>query len=197
MVVLINFLGGPSAGKTSLGSKVFARLKDMELNTEYVTEFVKGWAREGRTVGPFDQFYIFGKETHNQSRLFKDDSIIIIADSPVMLTGFYQSHYNDGDNSLSEPCKDFYRLAKEHGVEVMNFFLPRKKRYQKKGRFQTEEEANAVTVALKEWLANEGYEYEELTCADKDRADIVIERLREITNNFEGMIEGEETTCTI
>lgn len=185
MTILINMLGSPSSGKTSLSAKLFAQLKAMDLNAEYTSEYVKGWAWEGKKVGPFDQFYIFGKETHNQSRLF-DKVDFVISDSPVMLTAFYHYFYN-GNNALDEVCKNFYKLTDEAGVKVINFFLPRKKKYVKQGRYQTEEEANNVALELQEWLKKEGYDYIELDCPDKDRLDFVIDKLKALTGDFHGM----------
>jgi nicotinamide riboside kinase len=178
-------LGCPSSGKTSLSAKLFAQLKAMDLNAEYTSEYVKGWAWEGKKVGPFDQFYIFGKETHNQSRLF-DKVDFIISDSPVMLTAFYHYFYN-GNEALNEVCHNFYNLAEEAGVEVVNFFLPRKKKYVAKGRYQTQEEADALAFQLKEWLNKEGYEYTTLECPDKERINVVLEKLKEMTGDFDGM----------
>ena len=178
-------LGCPSSGKTSLSAKLFAQLKAMDLNAEYTSEYVKGWAWEGKKVGPFDQFYIFGKETHNQSRLF-DKVDFIISDSPVMLTAFYHYFYN-GNEALNEVCHNFYNLAEEAGVEVVNFFLPRKKKYVAKGRYQTQEEADALAFQLKEWLNKEGYSYIDLECPDKERINVVLEKLKEMTGDFDGM----------
>lgn len=48
MTILINMLGSPSSGKTSLSAKLFAQLKAMDLNAEYTSEYVKGWAWEGK-----------------------------------------------------------------------------------------------------------------------------------------------------
>lgn len=185
MTILINMLGAPSSGKTSLSAKLFAQLKAMDLNAEYTSEYVKGWAWEGKKVGPFDQFYIFGKETHNQSRLF-DKVDFIISDSPVMLTAFYHYYYN-GNEALNEACHNFYKMAEKAGVKVVSFFLPRKKKYVAKGRYQTEEESNKLAVDLKEWLAREGYDYAELQCSDKERINVVLEKLKEMTGDFDGM----------
>lgn len=159
----------------------------MELSVEYSPEFIKQWCYEGKTVNKFDQYYVFGVECLNQSRLFNKVDYVI-SDSPVLLTGFYNYYYNKGDNSLSEACKGFYKKAAEDGIEVLNFFLPRKKRYVTKGRFQTEAEADEVAVMLKEWLAKEGYEYTELTCPDRDRLDAVMSIIEQKVGGFNGMV---------
>lgn len=186
MTILINMFGSPSSGKTSLSAKLFAQLKAMDLNVEYSPEYVKSWCYESKPVGKYGQFTIFGEEVRRQSRLFNVVDFAI-SDSPVALTGFYNYFYNDGDNSLSPACKSFYKKAAEDNIQVINFFLPRKKKYVNKGRYQTEEEANKVAQELKAWLDNEGYEYTELHCADKDRLDYVISKLREMTGDFHGM----------
>ena len=91
---------------------------------------------------------------------------------------------------MSQACKGFYKKAEEDKVQVFNFFLPRKKAYNPKGRYQTQEEADLIAIKLKEWLHNEGYDYEELDCEDERRVDAIIDRLKIATNGFEGMIDG-------
>jgi hypothetical protein len=103
-----------------------------------------------------------------------------------MLTAFYHYFYN-GNEALNEVCHNFYNLAEEAGVEVVNFFLPRKKKYVAKGRYQTQEEADALAFQLKEWLNKEGYEYTILECPDKERINVVLEKLKEMTGDFDGM----------
>lgn len=174
--ILLNFLGASGVGKTSLSAKIFARLKARDYDVEYVSEYVKGWAWEGRKISPFDQFYIFGKECHNQSTLFNKVQVII-SDSPVMLATFYHLYYNH-DNSLSAACHYFYdRAVNEFNIIPVNFFLPRKKEYNPNGRFQTKEQSDELALMLKDWLNSEGYIYEELDCLDEKRAEVVMRRI--------------------
>lgn len=187
MTILISLLGQPSSGKTTLSAKLFAKLKELGINAEYAPEYVKSWCYEGKKVNKYGQYTIFGEEVRRQSRLFGSVDIAI-SDSPVMLTGFYNSYYNNGDDSLNEACRGFYNKAKEDGIRLLNFFLPRKKKYDTKGRYQTQEQADEIAVLLKEWLNKEGYEYEVLDCPDKYRVDFIMEKLKEATNDFEGLI---------
>lgn len=175
MSVLINFLGAPSSGKSTISNNLVSKLKELELNAEYVNEYVKQWVWEGRNISPFDQFCIFGNEAHNQSVLF-DQVDYIVADSPVMLTAFYHLYY-DNKNTLKDVCKEFYEMAEEMGVKVFNFFLTRRKKYNPKGRYQTQEQADKLGQDLMNWLDQEGYEYEVLDCSDSKRLKIVLERL--------------------
>lgn len=185
MRIVVGFLGSPSSGKTSLSARLHAALKDLGIDVEYSPELVKNWVYEGRKIGKYGQYVLFGQEVMKQSTLFNSVSVTIV-DSPVVLTGFYQYYYN-GDNTLSEACHGFYEKAKEDGVKIINFFLPRKKGYVKKGRYQTEAEADQVAIMLKNWLKQEGYDYVQLDCTDEERLDKVMSYLKDLTNDFEGM----------
>ena len=175
MTTLINFLGSAGSGKTTLGSQLFARLKTMDYEVEFVTEFVKSWAYSDRKVNKFGQYYIFGKETENQQRLFNKVDFII-ADSPVLLTAFYQ-HYYWGSESLIIPCKEFYKFAEEDGVKIVNIFIDRKFKYNPKGRFQTEEQSNEVKDDLLTWLPENGFSFHHLKVPVKERLDMILDIL--------------------
>lgn len=183
--VLIGFIGSPSCGKSTTAAKLFSKLKDMGLNTELVTEFCKAWAIDKREITPYSQFYFFGKQSYAESRLFNKVDFIV-TDSPVLLSAFYQEYYNS-DCSLSYPCKEFYRKVAYDGIKVLNFYLPRKKKYVSAGRYQSEKESDEVAVRLKEWILKEGYPYMTLDCEDEDRVNVIMEKLREITDDFNGM----------
>ena len=81
-------------------------------------------------------------------------------------------------------------MTEEEGVKVVNFFLPRRKKYNPKGRFQTAEEITKLEEDLKNWLDSEGYTYEVLDCPDSQRVDKIIERLKEVTDIVEESIDG-------
>lgn len=186
MTILIDLLGAPSVGKSTTAGRLFAKLKGMELNVEFVQEFVKQWVYLGRKVGPYDQFFLFGQEVHNQSHLFNKVDYII-SDSPVILAAFYHL-YNCKNDVLREACKNFYDMA-EHkdNVKVLNFYLPRKKKYQNQGRFHTKEQADEIDHLLRSYLDVEGYPYEELDCPDEDRVDEIMKRLRMVTGDLNGL----------
>lgn len=179
MTVLINLLGSPSAGKSTAAGKLFAYLKDQEASVEFVPEYVKSWAWDKRTISPYDQFYFFGKEAHNQSHLFNKVDFVI-SDSPVLLTAFYHMYYNK-DNALREICKDFYDMAERiDNVKVINFFLPRKKKYISAGRYQTEEQADYIAKLLRDFLVIENYPFIDVTCEDDERVEFMMDKIRRV-----------------
>ena len=173
-------------GKSTTAGKLFTELKDMYLNVEIVQEVVKTWCYTGQKVTKYDQYYLFGAEIYQQSQLFNSVDFII-SDSSPLLAAFYNYYYNNGDSSLSPACHEFYRKVDEDGIKVLNFFLTRKKRYIAKGRYQSKSESDRLSKQLQDWLQQEGYSYYYVDCADKDRLDFVINKLREITGDFNGM----------
>ena len=173
--VLINFLGQPGSGKSVLGTQLFSELKIRGFDVEFVNEFVKTWTYTGRKVNKFGQYYIFGMETENQSRLFNKVDYII-ADSPVLLTSFYQQYYW-GSYFLETPANEFYTFAEEEGVIVHNIFIDRKFKYNPKGRFQTEEESEEVRQQLLKFMDNNGYAYHHLKVPVKERINTILDIL--------------------
>ena len=186
MSILINIVGASGVGKSTTAGKLFTRLKDMYLNVELVQEVVKTWCYTGQKVTKYDQYYLFGAEIYQQSQLFNSVDFII-SDSSPLLAAFYNFYYNNGDSSLSSACKEFYRKVDEDGIKVLNFFLTRKKKYIAKGRYQSESESDKLSGILRNWLDNEGYKYEVLDCPDKERVDVVLKKLEEVTGGFDGM----------
>lgn len=185
--ILINIIGASGVGKSTTAGKLFTKLKDMYLNTEMVREVVKTWCYTGQKVTKYDQYYLFGAEIYQQSQLFNSVDFII-SDSSPLLAAFYNYYYNKGDSSLSSACHEFYRKVAEDNIRVLNFFLTRKKKYIARGRYQSESESDQLSRQLQNWLDNEGYEYTLLDCPDKDRVDVIINRLREVTGDFNGMV---------
>lgn len=188
MTLIVNFLGQPSSGKSTTAVRLYSKLKEMDLNVEYSPEVVKTWCYTGQKVTKYDQYYLFGSEVYQQSRLFNAVDIIISDSSPI-LAAFYNYYYNDGDSSLSPACKEFYRKVAEDNINVVNFLLPRKKKYINRGRYQTEEQANEVAVLLEEWLDQEGYTYERLDCRDEKRLDVILGILKDLIGGFDGAPE--------
>lgn len=150
MTRVINLYGGPGTGKSTSAAILYGMLKIAGENAELVREYVKDWAWEGRKPGPFDQLYFLGKGIRKETLLYgKVDWIV--TDSPVMLGIYYARKYASDKvaKAVEETCKNFYADAKSHGVEHVHVMLQRTKKYNPAGRYQTEEEAKEIDVALK------------------------------------------------
>lgn len=89
----INLFAGPGAGKSTMAAYLFYELKQCQFNVEYIQEYVKGWAYEGRRVSGFDQVYLFAKQIRMESVVLSSGDNIIITDSPMDLNVAYGRIY--------------------------------------------------------------------------------------------------------
>ena len=154
MTKVLNLFGGPGCGKSTLSAELFVVLKRRRVSCELVREYVKDWAWEGRPITGFDQFYVVGKQIRKESILYgKVD--LVVTDCPIWNSAFYESHY-EGTRHLSELCEAYHSYASEHGVVHRNFLLRRNKPYDTRGRYQNEEEAKAIDVAMEAFLRRNG-----------------------------------------
>lgn len=158
MSTVVNLFGAPGSGKSTLAAGLFWELKRAHVSVELVQEWVKGWAWEGREIGPFDQTYIAAKQARAEYRLFgKAD--VLITDAPVWATAFYE-HYYFSTEMTRPMIEEFYRLALGRGVRHLNLYLPRVVPYDEKGRYQNEAEADVIGGKMQAWLEERGVELE-------------------------------------
>jgi DNA replication protein DnaC len=129
--IAINFYGGPGTGKSTMAAAIFAELKALGVNCELVTEYAKKkvWEESYRTFEC--QLYVCAKQIYSMFTVARHVDVLI-TDSPIIMS----SAYNDGDKLLNE------LVAKEHHrYDNIEIFLTRTKKYNPKGRMQTEKEA--------------------------------------------------------
>ena len=142
-------------------------MKQQGINCEMAREFAKDvvWERNFSVLQ--DQIYVFGEQQHRLRRL-KGKVDYIITDSPLLLSLFYGKH-------LSEAFKTLV-LEEHHRYDNINIYLNRVKPYNPNGRTQTEEEAQAVDVAIGDILDSNLIDYQEVV-ADKTAAQIILSRV--------------------
>lgn len=148
-MVVINLFGIPSSGKSTGSAYIFSKLKMLGYNAELITEFAKDKVWEENEEVFKNQLYILGKQSFKQSRV-RDKVEVIITDSPLMLSAFYNS-----DETLGE---EFNAVVKNvfNSYDNINFFLNRVKPYNPIGRHQTEEESDALKAPMMKMLIDNG-----------------------------------------
>ena len=157
MLRRINLLGGPGAGKSTMAAWLFAHLKLAGYKCELVTELVKSYAWEGRTINGFDQYNIFGKQMKREEIPLKGGADFIITDSPIVLSAFYGAKYDvKGWEVFLMASEEFERI-----YPSMNILLQRdsEKVYEPLGRFQTAEEALAIDGEIEGMLKSYNMPY--------------------------------------
>ena len=60
--LVVNLIGGPCSGKSTIAAELFARLKKMGIRCELVTEYIKERIYEENKTIPLDQIAVFGME---------------------------------------------------------------------------------------------------------------------------------------
>lgn len=144
----VNLFGSPGAGKSSGAAYVFAKLKMINIDCEYVQEYAKDkvWEHDDFIFSkPENQFYIGAKQFYRLNRLNGQVSVVI-TDSPLYLNALY----NHSDLLGDEYTLVLKRLASS--FHNLNFFIKRVKPYNPNGRIQTEEQANIIEKNLQNQL---------------------------------------------
>lgn len=133
--IVINLMGAPGTGKSTIASELFSKMKWLGYDVELVSEYAKELVWEERNETFKNELYLFAKQHHRMFRL-NNKVRYIITDRPLILSIFYNKKY--GDNS--EVFKNLV-LQEINKFKNINIFLNRTKPYVQKGRNQTEEES--------------------------------------------------------
>ena len=192
-MILVNLYGAPGAGKSTGAAYIFSQLKMRGINAELVTEFAKDKVWEESKEVFNNQAYIFGKQYFRISRC-ADKVDVIITDSPLLLSTIYN------DNPiLGEEFNNVVRNV-ANSYDSINYYITRVKEYNPKGRFQSEEESDAIADRVKDMLDYEGVEYIEKPGSKASYDEIYEEVLETVLvneilnslNETEELPEGEE-----
>lgn len=153
----MNLYAGPGAGKSTTAAVLYAELKQADVNSELVREYVKEWAWEGRRPGVYDQFYFFGKHVRKETILL-NKADVIITDSPVLLSGYYANKYSTSlvERGISGAVERYRAQVLDDGHQFMELWVDRTKPYNPSGRFQSEEESRAIDQDIRQYLWSNG-----------------------------------------
>lgn len=172
--VIINLIGGPGCGKSTLSALIYAKLK-LHKN-KYVVEYVQEYAKQLVWTREFDilnnQYYV----TQHQYKLLKqmiNYVDLIITDGPVIQGLYYNLHNKD---NISDKVKTQEFVLKSHNeFNTINIFLLRGTyEYESQGRLQTEEEAREIDVILKHLLKQNNISFQ---IFDADASDENINKI--------------------
>lgn len=161
--IAVNFYGGPGSGKSTMAAAVFAELKSNGMNAELVTEYAKKKAWEEAYKVFECQMYVCAQQIYSMFTVSKHVDIIV-TDSPIIMA----TAYNNGDKLLDAI------LAREHKkYNNIDIFLNRVKKYNPKGRMQTEDEAKEKDKQIKAILKDNKIKYIERDGDKKSIEEIV------------------------
>lgn len=159
--IVVNLFAGPGCGKSTTAAGLFATLKMVGTSTELITEYVKSWAWEKRTIGPDDGLYILAKQYHRQQTLVgKVD--VAVTDSPLWLGALYEQFYSER-TLVTETLRSIHtQFTQRDDMQHLNYLIPRVRAYDPRGRYETEDQAHRIDQRLLRLLAEEGIDYKRL-----------------------------------
>ena len=163
--IVVNLIGGPGAGKSTMASLLFAKMKMAGISCEYVTEYAKDMVWENRYNILNDQLYILSKQYRRLKRI-NGAVDVIITDSPIVNNIYYNTKITDSMDKISN------RLINDLVFELCDKFdnyyylIERNHIYEQKGRYQTEEESNVVSNEIQQMLDSFDVDYVKLVSGE-------------------------------
>jgi hypothetical protein len=151
---VVNFYGGPGAGKSTTSAAVFALLKLHNIESELVTEFAKDLVWEERAKTFRNQFYLYGKQQHRLWRV-SGKVKVIVTDAPLLHNNIYGIIY---EREGSQKFYD-YIFDEINQYNNINFFIERVKPYMAYGRNEKEDKARYIDNFIKDYLTEHGFDY--------------------------------------
>ncbi len=167
--VIINFFGGPGAGKSTLATAVFSWMKMQGLNCEYVPEYAKELSYAGDMKTVENQFFVSAMQ-HQRIYNIYDKVDYIVTDSPLISGIVYDQK---GLHALPSLLSEIF-----HGWENINFLIRRdgEAEYSSTGRHHSETEAVMLDVKIEQMLI--AY-YVDYTVISPGSLNLVIQILQE------------------
>lgn len=154
--IVINFLGGPSSGKSLLAALTFAELKLRGKICEYVQEYAKTlvWLKKFELLN--DQYFVSSHQNDLLRAITSTGKVdYIITDGPL-LNGLYYNRYNSDNVSAVDKTEQFI-LNRYAEYDNFNIYLHRGSfPYEQEGRLQTPEQAKEVDRVLLAMLKDHG-----------------------------------------
>ncbi|TXH49300.1 MAG: hypothetical protein E6Q97_23005 [Desulfurellales bacterium] len=142
--LIVELYAGPSSGKSTYAAVLYAQLKEAQISVELAREYVKRWAWEGRAIGSFDEYYVLGKQIHEESSLLGKVAVVV-TDRPVLLSTIYASLYAPARiaQGIRQAVFSYYDAVAEAGHRRIAVRMKRRRDYDPCGRF---EDANQAAV---------------------------------------------------
>jgi len=81
---VVNLFGGPGVGKSVLSTSLFAHMKRMDYNVEYVSEYAKDMVWERRDNILADQLYMLAKQNRRLRRLQENGVEWAVTDGAIL-----------------------------------------------------------------------------------------------------------------
>ena len=174
--LVINLIGGPCSGKSTISAELFARLKKMGIHTELVSEYIKERIYEENKTITNHQIAIFGMEHYSISnKIGKVDCIV--HDGSFINNIIYKSEDN--------PEFDAFIVAEYRKFNNLDFFVKRGNiEFEDYGRIHNQKQSKELDRIIKKTYNK--YDLKYIEVESRDAVDkiipIVLRKLEEMKN---------------
>lgn len=170
--IVINLVGGPCCGKSTIASELFSRLKKMGIKCELCTEYIKEHIYDENNKIITDQIFLFSNVLHRlKNKLNKVD--VIIHDGSLLLNINYDK---DNNNQLHDLIISEYKKFNN-----IDFFLNRENiKFENYGRIHNEIESKEIDNNIKNLYHKYNLNFIELD--SKDATDKIIKYILDKLN---------------
>lgn len=175
--LVINLIGGPCSGKSTIAAELFARLKKMGVHCELCVEYIKDRIYEENQTIAKNQIAIFGMEHYGlKTKLGKVD--VIIHDGSLL----NNINYNIED----DPEFNRFIVYEYFRFNNLDFFIDRGTLpFENYGRIHNLKQSKELDKKIKDIYEQYGAKY--ISVESRDAVDkivpIVLRRLEEMKNN--------------
>lgn len=162
--LIINLIGGPCSGKSTVAAELFCRLKKMGIKTELVSEYIKDRIYEENKTMPNNQIAIFGMEHYNISNKIGKVEVIVHDGSFINNCIYKQEDNDEFDKLIVSEYNKFWNLdffIKRGNIEFENY-----------GRIHTLKQSKELDKIIKETYDN--YKLSYIEVESRDAVDKII-----------------------
>jgi hypothetical protein len=174
---VINFVSGPSCGKSLCSALIFAELKMRHLSCELVQEYAKQLVWQDR-LDELDNQYQVSMEQYKMINAVKNKVEYIVTDSPLLLGLFYNRYHKNNVSNVNKTEEMILNKIKE--FDNIYILLERNDefKFEKEGRIHSEEESKMIDKKMEELLKEFGFKYLKIK-SSKDNIENMVKYILE------------------